>query len=92
MDDMHHFMIDFFTTATILMGAGLLFVLLFRYIGLGAVLGYLVAGIIVGPHVLEFVSDAESILAFAEIGIVLLLFWLYPLRRRYCLCCNRVDG
>ncbi len=74
MEDAHSFMIEFFVTATILMGTGLLFVLLFRYIGLGAVLGYLVAGIIVGPHVLGFVSEAESILAFAEVGIVLLLF------------------
>jgi len=74
MEDAHHFMAEFFITATILLGAGLLFVLLFRYIGLGAVLGYLVAGIIVGPYGLKFVSEAESILAFAEIGIVLLLF------------------
>lgn len=74
MEDAHSFMIDFFTTATVLLGAGLIFVLLFRYIGLGAVLGYLVAGIIVGPDVLGFVTEAESILTFAEIGIVLLLF------------------
>ena len=74
MEDMHHFMIEFFVSGTILLGTGMLFVLLFRYIGLGAVLGYLVAGVIVGPHVLGFVSEAESILAFAEIGIVLLLF------------------
>lgn len=74
MEDMHHFMIELFVSGTILLGAGMLFVLLFRYIGLGAVLGYLVAGVIIGPHVLGFVSEAESILAFAEIGIVLLLF------------------
>lgn len=74
MEDAHSFMIEFFTTATVLLGAGLIFVLIFRYIGLGAVLGYLVAGIIVGPDVLGIVTEAESILAFAEIGIILLLF------------------
>lgn len=67
-------MVEFFTLATVLLGAGLLFVLIFRYLGLGAVLGYLVAGIIVGPDGFAIVSEAESILAFAEIGIVLLLF------------------
>lgn len=74
MQDAHNFMVEFFTIATVLLGAGLLSVLIFRYIGLGAVLGYLVAGIIVGPDVLGIVTEAKSILAFAEIGIILLLF------------------
>ena len=74
MEDMHHFMIELFVSGAILLGTAMLFVLLFRFIGLGAVLGYLVAGIIVGPHVLGFITEAESILAFAEVGIILLLF------------------
>lgn len=58
----------------ILLGFGLVFVLIFRRIGLGATLGYLVAGAVVGPHVLGLVGDAESKLGIAEIGITLLLF------------------
>ncbi len=58
----------------ILLGAAVLFVMLFRRFGLGAVLGYLVAGALVGPHGLGLVGGAESKLAIAEIGIVLLLF------------------
>jgi glutathione-regulated potassium-efflux system ancillary protein KefC len=38
------------------------------------VLGYLIAGCIIGPWGLRLVTDAESILHFAEIGVVLMLF------------------
>jgi glutathione-regulated potassium-efflux system protein KefB len=58
----------------ILLGAALAFVLLFKRLGLGAVLGYLVAGILIGPHGLGLIESGESILGVAEIGIVLLLF------------------
>lgn len=58
----------------ILLGAAVLFVMLFRRFGLGAVLGYLVAGALVGPQGLGLVGGAQSKLAIAEIGIVLLLF------------------
>ena len=58
----------------ILLGAGLAFVLLFRRLGLGATLGFLVAGAVVGPQVLGLVGDAESKLGVAELGITLLLF------------------
>jgi glutathione-regulated potassium-efflux system protein KefB len=58
----------------VLLGFGLVFVLLFRRIGLGATLGYLVAGAVVGPHVLGLVGDAEAKLGFVELGITLLLF------------------
>ena len=58
----------------ILLGAAVAFVMLFRRFGLGAVLGYLVAGAIVGPQGLGLVGGGESKLAIAEIGIVLLLF------------------
>jgi CPA2 family monovalent cation:H+ antiporter-2/glutathione-regulated potassium-efflux system protein KefB len=57
-----------------LLGGGLVFVLLFRRLGLGATLGYLVAGAVLGPHVLGLVGDAESKLGIAELGITLLLF------------------
>ncbi|MCP4302096.1 MAG: hypothetical protein GY783_16045 [Gammaproteobacteria bacterium] len=45
-----------------------------RRLGLGSVLGYLVAGIIIGPFGFAFVADAEHILHFAELGVVFLLF------------------
>jgi glutathione-regulated potassium-efflux system protein KefB len=58
----------------VLLGAGLAFVLLFRRLGLGATLGFLVAGAVVGPHVFGIVGDAESKIGVAELGITLLLF------------------
>ena len=47
---------------------------LFRRLGLGAVLGYLVAGVAMGPYGFRFVKDPASTLAFSELGVVLLLF------------------
>jgi len=58
----------------ILLGVATLFVLIFRRLGLGAVLGYLIAGALVGPYGLGLVGGGESKLAFAEIGIAFLLF------------------
>ena len=58
----------------VLLGFALVFVLLFRKLGLGATLGYLVAGAVVGPQVLCLAGDAEAMLVFAEVGIILLLF------------------
>lgn len=60
--------------AVILLGFALVFVLLFRRLRLGATLGYLVAGAVVGPQVLGLVGEGESIIAVAELGIVMLLF------------------
>jgi len=45
-----------------------------RRLGLGSVLGYLAAGIVIGPFGLAVVTDAEHILHFAELGVVFLLF------------------
>jgi monovalent cation:proton antiporter-2 (CPA2) family protein len=47
---------------------------LFRRFGLSAVLGYLAAGVVIGPSVLKVIGDADSIRGIAEIGVVLLLF------------------
>jgi glutathione-regulated potassium-efflux system protein KefB len=55
-------------------GFALVFVLIFRRFGLGATLGYLVAGAVVGPQVLHLVGDAEAKMGIAELGITLLLF------------------
>ncbi|MCH7629361.1 cation:proton antiporter [Novosphingobium sp.] len=58
----------------LLLGFALAFVLLFRRLGLGATLGYLLAGAVVGPQALGLVGQAEQKLGFAELGITLLLF------------------
>ncbi|MDE2619405.1 MAG: cation:proton antiporter [Sphingomonadales bacterium] len=58
----------------LLLGFALAFVLVFRRLGLGATLGYLLAGVVVGPQVLHLVGDPESKLGIAELGITLLLF------------------
>lgn len=54
--------------------AAVIAVPLFRRLGLGAVLGYLVAGVVIGPHVLGLVPDVESTLAASEFGVVMMLF------------------
>ena len=58
----------------IMLGAAVPAVLLFRRFGLGAVLGYLVAGMVIGPQMLDWVGDAQGKMGIAEIGITLLLF------------------
>lgn len=65
-----HFLRD----GVIMLGFALGFVLLFRRLGLGATLGYLVAGAVIGPQVLALTGEAEGKIAIAELGIVLLLF------------------
>ena len=47
---------------------------LFRRLGLGAVLGYLFAGVVMGPFGMKLVSDPSSTLAVSELGVVMLLF------------------
>jgi len=56
--------------------AAVISVLLFSRIGFGAVLGYLVAGVIIGPSVLELVTDPENIRHVGEFGVVFLLFMI----------------
>ena len=55
-------------------GAAAVAVPVFRMIGLSAVLGYLAAGIVIGPSGLKLVGDPETIVTVAELGVVLLLF------------------
>jgi len=62
------------TDGFIMLGVALGFVLLFRKLGLGATLGYLVAGALIGPDLLRLVNGAESKLSIADLGITLLLF------------------
>lgn len=60
--------------AVVLMGAAVVAVPLFRRLGLGSVLGYFAAGVLVGPSALGLLSDAQSILHFSELGVVMFLF------------------
>ena len=57
-----------------MLGAALVFVTLFRRLKLGATLGYIVAGALIGPHVLGLIRDPEQLTSVTEIGIALLLF------------------
>ncbi len=54
--------------------AAVIFVPLFRRFRLGAILGYLFAGVLIGPQAFHFIDDPKSVLHFSEIGVVLLLF------------------
>ena len=58
----------------IILGAALVFVMLFRRVGLGAVLGYIVAGALIGPDGFGLIGAPEEMLHIADFGIVLLLF------------------
>ncbi len=57
-----------------LLGAAVVMVPLFRRLGLGSVLGYLAAGLAMGPFGLAWFESAESILHLAELGVVMFLF------------------
>lgn len=56
------------------LGATLVAVPLFKRLGLGSVLGYLAAGVAIGPQVLGLVGEVEGTMQLAEFGVVLLLF------------------
>lgn len=58
----------------ILLTAAVISVPLIKRLGLSSVLGYLIAGLIIGPFGLAFFYDSESILHIAELGIVMYLF------------------
>ena len=64
----------FFSQALVLLGATLILLPLFQRLGLGSILGYLAAGIAVGPLGLGLVSGGTDVLHFAELGVVLMLF------------------
>ena len=57
-----------------LLAAGVVAVPLFKRLGLGSVLGYLVAGLAIGPFGLGLFTDAHAILHVAELGVVMFLF------------------
>jgi monovalent cation:proton antiporter-2 (CPA2) family protein len=64
----------FLADATIYLFAAVVSVPIAKRLGLGSVLGYLVAGVIIGPFILGFVSDPKDVMHFAEFGVVMMLF------------------
>ena len=58
----------------VLLGAAVLAVSIFRLLKLSSILGYVAAGMVIGPWGFRLVKDVESVLSFSEFGIVLLLF------------------
>jgi monovalent cation:proton antiporter-2 (CPA2) family protein len=67
-------MSSLFGQALVYLGAGLVAVPLAKRLGLGSVLGYLLAGVAIGPHALSLVGDAEDVMHFSEFGVVMMLF------------------
>ncbi|TNF95939.1 MAG: glutathione-regulated potassium-efflux system protein KefB, partial [Gammaproteobacteria bacterium] len=65
---------DILLSGFILVFAAVVAVSVFKRLGLGSVLGYLVAGFVVGPSVLGVASDVDTLRHFAEFGVVFLLF------------------
>jgi len=57
-----------------LLGAAVVAVPIFRRLGLGSVLGYLAAGLAIGPYGLALFTDPQAILHVAELGVVMFLF------------------
>lgn len=62
-----------FAEALLLLGGAVLAAPIFKKLGLGTILGYLAAGVVIGP-ILHYIHDGEEILGVAELGIVFLLF------------------
>ncbi|MGA1800808.1 monovalent cation:proton antiporter-2 (CPA2) family protein [Rhizobium sp. HT1-10] len=63
----------FFTETLLLLGGAVVTAPIFKKLGLGTVLGYLAAGVVIGP-VLHGIGDGEAVLGVAELGVVFLLF------------------
>jgi len=65
---------DFLSQLLVYLAAAVIVVPVVKRLGLGSVLGFLVAGICIGPWGLQLIADVDAILHFAEIGVALLLF------------------
>jgi len=65
---------DFLTQALVYLAAGVITVAVAKKLGLGSVLGYLIAGAIIGPFALNLTGESEDVMKFAEFGVVILLF------------------
>lgn len=67
-------MTNYIDQALVFFGSSMIMVPIFQRLGFGTVLGYLIAGILVGPSGFKLIDNPESILHFAELGVVILLF------------------
>ncbi len=66
---------SFFFQALVYLASAVLMVPIAKRIGLGSILGYLLAGIVIGPAVLGFIgSEGQDLMHFAEFGVVMMLF------------------
>ncbi len=65
---------SFLLQSVIYLGAAILAVPISKRIGLGSVLGYLLAGMLIGPWMLGLISNVETVLHFSEFGVVMMLF------------------
>ncbi|TAJ72875.1 MAG: potassium transporter [Phenylobacterium sp.] len=65
---------SFLIQALVYLAAGVISVPIAKRLGLGSVLGYLIAGALVGPFVLDLVGEQGDVMRFGEFGVVILLF------------------
>lgn len=63
-----------FPTLVCLLAAAVVFVLVSRRLGFGSILGYLIAGVAIGPSGLRLVRDVDQITEISELGVLMLLF------------------
>ena len=68
--DQHHLLFGF----VVMLTSSVVLVPLFRLLGLSAVLGYLSAGLLIGPYILGWVESGAEMMKFSELGVVFLLF------------------
>ena len=68
--DSHHFL----ETAVVLLLAAVIAVPLTKRFRLGSVLGYLLAGVVIGPQLLGLIGDPAGVATISEFGVVLMLF------------------
>src|SRR6476646_10682258 len=65
---------DALPAALILLVSAVAVVVLFRRIAMPAILGYLIVGLVVGPHAMGLAADTENTRYLAEFGVVFLMF------------------
>src|ERR1044072_8701460 len=66
---------SFLYQSMVYLGAAVLFVPVAKKLGLGSVLGYLLAGVVIGPAVFGFIGEeGKDIMHYAEFGVVMMLF------------------
>ena len=82
---MHETSTSFLPSVLLFLGAAVVAVPLFKRIGLGAMVGYLAAGVVIGPFGFRLFADTQTITHVAELGVVLLLFVIgLEMSRRGC--------